>query len=135
MMYSKDFDRNIPFFENEYAKFWVDQNILFYVYKTDIIVNLEAAKKIVADRIAFQKEKSYPVFCDIRGIKDVNKTARDYLAIEGSTLTKAVSILVDPPISRAILDFYLKMSKPLIPTEVFTERHEAIQFLTPYITL
>lgn len=132
-MYFKDFNHGTPYIENEYARFWIDRDILFFVYKTNIIVTLEAAKKIVADRIEFQKEKSYPIFCDIRGIKDVHKNARDYLAREGSILTRAVSILVDPPISRAILDFYLKMSKPPIPTKVFTDKHKALRFLKPFI--
>lgn len=134
MMYFKDFNEGMPHVENAYAKFWIDQDILFFAYKTNTVIDLETARMIVADRLEFQKEKSFPVFCDIRGIKDVQKTARDYLAREGSTLVRAVSIVVDPPISRAILEFYLKMSRPRIPTKVFTDKHKAVRFLEPFIS-
>ncbi|MGS2764161.1 DUF7793 family protein [Sinomicrobium sp. M5D2P9] len=133
MLNYRDFHPSMPNCENSYARFWIDRNILFFVYKTGTIINLTAAKQIVADRLVFQKEQSFPVFCDIRGLHDINKTARDYLANEGSVLIHAVSILADPPISRAILDFYLKMSKPLIPTKVFKDSDKAILFLEPFL--
>lgn len=87
---------------------------------------------MLADRIKFQGEKIYPVFCDTRGIRDTDKSARDYLAKEGSFMISAVAFLVNPPISQAILDFYIRTSKPAIPTQVFTEKYEAIKFLKPY---
>jgi len=121
------------FIENEFAKFWIDDGIVFLVYKPHIIVNLKAAEKIVADRIKLQEEKAYPVFCDTRGIKDVNKEARDYLAKEGSTLAIAVGFLVDFPVNEAIAQFYVKTNKPLIPTEVFTNKDEAIDFLKSFL--
>ncbi|MBC9795887.1 hypothetical protein IBL28_07915 [Sinomicrobium sp. FJxs] len=124
----------MPNIENEYAKFWIDRNILFFVYKPNTIIDLKAAKIIVADRLKFQNERSFPVFCDIRGIKDVDKTARDYLAREGSTLTRAVSILVAPPVSHVILEFYLKVSKPNIPSKIFTDRQKALRFLETFIS-
>ncbi|MBK5193532.1 MAG: hypothetical protein JJE07_10035 [Flavobacteriaceae bacterium] len=121
------------FIENEFAKFWIDDGIVFFVYKPHIIVDLKAAEKIVADRIKLQEEKAYPVFCDTRGIKDVNKEARDYLAKEGSTLAIAVGFLVDFPVNEAIAQFYVKTNKPLVPTEVFTNKDEAMDFLKSFL--
>ncbi|MHB1148607.1 MAG: DUF7793 family protein, partial [Lutibacter sp.] len=73
-------------FENEYAKFWIKDQILFFEYKTDLVIDLAAAQRIVADRIQFQHEVAYPIFCDIRGVVDFDKAARDYLAQSGSVL-------------------------------------------------
>ena len=122
------------FIENDYAKFWIFDGILFFLYKPHTIVDLKTAEKIVADRLKLQDEKSYPVFCDTRGIKDVNKEARDYLAKEGSILATAVGFLVDFPVNEAIAQFYVKTNKPLVPTEVFTNKDEAMDFLKSFLS-
>lgn len=120
-------------FENEFAKFWIENGILFFVYKEGVVINLAAAKKIVSDRLKFQQGAAFPVFCDTRGIKDSDKAARAYLAKEGSALVKAVSVLVESLVTRSMLNFYLKVNKPLVPTQMFTDRNAAIKYLDPYL--
>jgi hypothetical protein len=74
----------LSYFENEFAEYWIEEGILFFIYKPGISMTLEAAKRVVKDRLEVQKGESYPVFCDMRGIKDSDKPARDYLAKEGT---------------------------------------------------
>jgi len=121
------------FIENEFAKFCIGDGILFFVYEPNINIDLKAAEKIVSDRLKLQNEKAYPVFCDTRGIRDVNKEARDYLAKEGSTSAIAVAFLVDFQVNKAIAQFYVKTNKPLVPTEVFTNKDEAMDFLKSFL--
>jgi len=120
-------------YENEHAYFWVENGILFFEYKPNTILNLDVAKRVVADRIQFQNEKSYPVICDIKGIIDTDKPGRDYLAQSGSLLTKAVALIVHQKVSITISNFYLKISKPTVPTQLFTNKEDAIDFLKKYI--
>ena len=120
-------------FENKYAKFWINDRVLFFEYKPDIVIDLVAAQCIVADRIQFQNEVSYPIFCDIRGVVSFDKAARDYLAQSGSVLTKAVGFLVHQKVSRAITTFYVNISKPTVPTKLFDNKTEALKFLSNYI--
>jgi len=119
--------------DNEYALFWISDDILFFEYKSDVVITLAAAKRIVADRIYMQNEIAYPVFCDIRGIADTDKAGRDYLAKYGSLATKAVGILTSDSVSQTIIEFYLKISKPDVPTKVFTDKEAALNFLRPFI--
>ncbi|WP_244153814.1 DUF7793 family protein [Flavobacterium xinjiangense] len=121
------------YFENEFAIFWISESILFFEYKPDVVIDLVAAQRIVADRIQMQKEKAYPVLCDIRGIADSDKAARDYLAQHGSVLAKAVSILVHQSVSILMISFYLKISKPQVPTRIFTDKSDALEFLKAFI--
>lgn len=121
------------YFENEFAIFWISENILFVEYKPDVVINLVAAQRIVADRMQMQKEKVYPVLCDVRGIADSDKAARDYLAQHGSVLTKAVSILANQTISIVMISFYLKISKPQVPTKVFRDKQAALEFLKAFV--
>ncbi|WP_244273254.1 DUF7793 family protein [Flavobacterium sinopsychrotolerans] len=120
-------------FENEFALFWISGNILFFEYKPGVVINLAAAQRIVADRMQMQKEKVYPVLCDVRGIADSDKAARDYLAQYGSVLTKAVSILANQTISIVMISFYLKISKPQVPTKVFSDKAKALEFLKAFV--
>ena len=119
---------------NEFATFWIDDGILYFIYHPSVVIDLAAAEKVVTDRLKYQGEKVLPVFCDTRGIKDTDKSARDFLAKEGSLMTTAVAFLVNPPISKAITDFYIRTNKPITPTKIFTEKYEALKFLRTYRT-
>lgn len=118
--------------ENSFAEFWMDQGILFCIYKSMDSLTEEAAKQTVADRLKVQRETPYPVFCDIQNIKKSDIHARHYLAVEGAILTKAVAFLVNPSPTRDLVDFYLYTRKPKVPTEVFEDKTNAIEFLKPY---
>jgi hypothetical protein len=117
------------YFENEFAEFWVDNGVLYFIYKNNVKINLEAAKQIVSDRIKMQKGVSYPVFCDMRGIKETDKAARDYLAKEGSTLVKAVGVLIESPVTRIMANFYMSINQPTTPTRMFTDKSQALEYL------
>lgn len=119
-------------FSNDYATFWIEDEILHFVYHPSTVLDLAAAEQVVSDRVKFQGEKVLPVLCDARGIKEADKSARDYLAKEGSLMACAVAVLVHPPISKAITDFYIQNSKPVAPTRPFTEKYEALKFLKPF---
>lgn len=118
--------------ENEFASFYIEDGILYFIYKNNIELDLEAAIRVVEDRKSIQKGISYPVICDIRGLKNVDKTARDYLAKEGSSLVTAVALIMDSPAYQFMANFYLKVSKPNVPTKMFTTMTEALGFVDKY---
>lgn len=118
--------------ENEFASFYIEDGILYFIYKKNTELDLEAAKRVVEDRKSVQKGVSYPVICDIRGLKNVDKTARDYLAKEGSSLVKAVALVMDSPAYQFMANFYLKVSKPNVPTKMFSTMNEAMGFVDKY---
>lgn len=123
------------YFENKFAIFWISDKILFFDYKPNVVIDLLSAQQIVADRIAIQEGKAYPVLCDIRGIIDSDKAARNYLAQHGSILAKAVGIIAadQKSLSFLMISFYMKISRPQIPTKVFTNRVSALEFLKPFV--
>ncbi|MFD2586051.1 hypothetical protein ACFSQJ_03870 [Croceitalea marina] len=117
------------FKENEYATYHIQESILHIVYKSKVTIDLPAAVRIVQDRLRLQEGLSYKVLCDIRGIYEVDKPARDYLAIEGSTMVTKVAYLIEPTISKAISEFYLRITNPPIPSKVFFSAEDARLFL------
>jgi hypothetical protein len=124
---------SIQSFENAYAKCWVEDGILFFVYKEGVTVDLNAAKSIIAERTHFQNKKSYPLITDIRGVSFFAKSARDYFANEGTYLIKCVAVIVGTPVSKLIANFYISASKPVIPTKIFTDKKAALQYVKPFI--
>lgn len=120
------------YFENEFAEFWIENGIMFFIYKRGVKVNQRVAERVVSDRIKLQNGVAYPVFCDMTGIKDSDKAGRDYLAKEGSALVTAVAALIDSPVTKIMLNFYLNINRPITPTRMFTVKSEALAFLESY---
>ncbi len=122
----------LSYFKNDYAEYSIDNGILYITYHKGVCIDLNAAAQIVKDRLSLHESQFLPVLCDIRGVKEVNKSARAYLALEGSTLIKAVAFLVEPPVSEILSLFYIQTSKPPIPTRSFENIEEALTFLNTY---
>lgn len=122
----------ISYFENDYASYKVHEGILYVTYHRDVSIDLEAATQIVKDRLTLHEGRPLPILCDMRGVKEVNKAARAYLAIEGSILIKAVAFIVEPPVTEMLSLFYIRTSAPPIPTKPFKTLEEALVFLTPF---
>lgn len=121
------------FYENDFAQFWLADGILFFKYKPNITIDIKVAQRVVTDRIHFQNERSYPVLCDIRGVVSADKAGRDYLAQSGSILTKAVGLIVHEKVLLTIGTFYLQISKPSVPTQIFTNESAALVYLKGFI--
>ncbi|MDD7888264.1 hypothetical protein [Flavivirga sp. 57AJ16] len=117
------------YIENGYAKYWIEKDILFIVYKKGISLDRSAAIKVVEDRLAIQQGRAFLIFCDVRGIKSANKDARSYFAVEGSVLIKAVAFLSNSPLDNTLSDFFIKINNPTITPKLFSKKEDAIEFL------
>ncbi|SDE61242.1 DUF7793 family protein [Cellulophaga baltica] len=121
------------YFENDYTSFRFHDDVLHIIYHQGTSIDLNAAIQIVKDRLTLQEGQSLPILCDVRGIKEINKAARSYLALEGSTLIKALAVIVDPPVSKIMWDFYIRTSNPPIPNKSCESMDEALTFLKKFI--
>ncbi len=123
----------LKFYENEFVKYHFTNGVLHIVYKNDVSIDLNAGMQIVEDRLKMHQDRFLPVLCDIRGIKEVNKSARDYLAFEGSVLIKAVAFIVENPVSQMLSKYYIKTCKPPVPNQSFTNIDDALNFLNNFL--
>lgn len=120
------------FLKTDYAEILIKDGILFFTYLPIPTFDIQLAKQIVSDRLHIQREQAYPVLCDIRKFSLPDIKARKYLAIEGSLLTTAVAYLVAPALSVQLTQFFIRVNKPLVPTQVFTDKSEAIHYLKQF---
>ena len=120
------------FYENNYAQFWIIDGILFFKYKPRTFIDLKVAQLVVTDRIHFQRERTFPILCDIRGVIGTDKAGRDFLAQSGSVLTRAVGLIAQQKVLLTISTFYLQVSKPSVPTQIFTTEAAALNYLQEF---
>ena len=118
--------------ENMFAKFWIENGILYIKYRPEVNIDLETARTIVADRINFQNGRPYPILCYTEGIVSSTKVGRDYLTVKGSILARAIAYLAAPTVSLAMLNFFIEKNEPSVPSEIFTTEIAARKFLEPY---
>jgi len=83
---------------------------------------------------SFYKEKKYPLFIDSSNIKSITKEARAHFSIQNrETNITSFAILINSPLSRIIGNFFMGLNKPGIPTKLFINEQDAINWLKQYL--
>ncbi len=88
------------------------------------------ACKISKKRLEIFDGKSYPFLTDIKSIKETTKEARDFLASKDGcqNITKG-AILIDSAVTKIIANFFIGLSRPVIPSKIFTSEADAKKWL------
>lgn len=97
-------------------------------------VDLPLAQEAVKCRLDCTYNISYPLLSNITSVKSSTKEARDFLASEkGCEGIIAAAILIGSPIGSMIGNFFMRVSKPLRPTKIFTDEAEAKKWLAQFV--
>ena len=121
--------------ENDFAHYELKEDLVYITYKKGTVIDLNAAKEIVLDRIRFQEEKHYPVLCDIRAVHSMDYLARDYLTREGLVYITTLAILIKAGAIDLMTQLHHTSHRPAIRTGVFRKISEAKEFLNRNIEL
>lgn len=118
-------------FESRHVSIWIEDGILMSDYKKNTVIDLEAAKEIVSDRLRITENISYPILIDFSNIKSVTKQARDYMNSHDGGLKGLTcgAFIGGNSLATLFINLYIKINQPTIPTKFFTNRHEAIEWL------
>lgn len=115
--------------ENDFIKFWFENDILFSTFKKGTELNLDAIKQTIELRERISGgQKQYWLF-DISNLKTVSKEARNYATKHGEDFIFANAVLVDSYIAKFIYSSYLKLNKPNFPFLCYTKKEKAIDWL------
>lgn len=123
--------------ENEFISYELQDGIIIAIFKEGIIVDLPAAKKVLALRSEFTKSGNLPALIDGSKLKMMSftKEARDFLSSdEARKGLKASALLVEGPVSRSLANFFLLVTvkKPVIPTKIFSDYTKALTWLRQF---
>lgn len=123
--------------ESKFATLWKedDSDVIFASYAPKLDVTLDIAKELVENRMEFSEGKDHFVVIDFSNIKSVTKEARDYMNDPKGGLAgiRGGAFLSSNVVSTLLINLYLKINKPVIPSKFFTDRKEALKWLNGII--
>lgn len=115
--------------ENDYARFWIKDGILYNEQKIPIRVD----KTIMADLIKLRTNISNgqnQYWCmDGRNIKSVDEEAMNYAEKHGQENLNCTAVLVNSHLTKFMFNTYLKLNKPKFPMRIFNSKEEAVKWL------
>ncbi len=121
-------------YDTETVLFEIDEGILIATYKPHIKINLKQAKTIVEQRLIFIDNKPKPTLVINSGTLNADKSARDFFSSEeGIAGIKCAALMVNSNFSSLMLTFFLKITKPKLLVKTFTDKKEALTWLSNYI--
>jgi hypothetical protein len=120
--------------ETPYIHFAVEKGVLIGTYMPNVLITFKHAKEIVATRLAFTEGKKMPILILNQGIIKMDKDARDYLAsAEGIAGLTCAAILINSNFISITVNFFLKVTKPKLLVQTFTDKNEALQWLQDFV--
>lgn len=120
---------------NDYARIFIEDDIVYGVFNADLFVDIEAAKRIVEDRKKVSNYTDSLIFVDVSTVKGVSKEARDYFgSFKGTEFVKASAIFTNSKLSVFLANFLIKvnLSGYNIPIRLFTDKRQAIKWLKSF---
>lgn len=115
--------------ENDFVKFWFENNILFSQFQKGTELNLNGIKQSIELREKIsQGQKQYWLY-DITNLKTVTKEVRDYAEKYGQDNLNCTAVLVNSHVTKFMFNTYLKLNKPKFPMRVFSSKEEAVKWL------
>ena len=117
------------------ARLWLgDDGIVRIKHLPGAEMTLEDAKETMSAFLKITKGKICPIYCDTTQQKAMTREARNYYASEeAAKVASAVAIIVGTPVSRVLGNFYIGLSRPLIPSRIFTSEEEALDWLKGFL--
>jgi hypothetical protein len=97
-------------------------------YAKGDVVSEDLAKTTIVELKVLGGGKPIPVLVDIRQMKSVSREAR---AIFGGphAAFSALALLADSPRTQVIANFFIALSHPKVPTQMFSDEEKALAWL------
>ncbi|GGA64444.1 hypothetical protein GCM10008015_01640 [Flavobacterium palustre] len=119
----------IKFVENDFIKYWIEDDILYSEFKKPTIGTKENLKALIDLRHQISAgEKQYWCY-DFAGIQSYDKDARDYADQYGQEYLHACAVILNSHITKFILNTFMKLKSASVPLKGFTKKSEAVKWL------
>lgn len=121
--------------EDKIVTFNFEEEILVGAYRPGLEIDLNIAKQIIKERKSLMENPPYLILLDARGLKSINREAREYLSSKESYEgVLAGALLADSVFTTYLANFFLKVTskKDTAPIKLFTKKHKAIKWLKAF---
>lgn len=115
--------------ENDFIKFWIEDDILYSQFKKPTEGTIENIKAIIDLRTEISDDKKQYWCYDFNGIKSYDKEARDYAEKNGQERLYACAAILNSHIAKFILNTFMRLKKNTVPLRGFTKKNDAIHWL------
>jgi hypothetical protein len=129
--------------ESEYTKFLETRTTKIFLFQNNIVLSEEQGGTFTTIDDAIRTAECvnkihaadhWGIIVDITKNKGISKEARDYYALATVFPGRVgIALLVESYFSKVLANFFTGFSKPLIPTQLFTSKKEAFEWLTGLI--
>jgi hypothetical protein len=111
----------------------LEDGIVNAIFKVEHF-DLQLVQQLVEDRKKAFDGLLYPVIANVISVKSSTKAARDFFASEkGCEGIIAAAVIINSPVGSMIGNFYLRISRPLRPSKLFTDETEAKKWLAQFV--
>lgn len=117
--------------ETDLAIMWLEDDILFFIWKEGITIDLSGAKKTVARRMLLQQGKPYRILCNINGVSHIEKEAWHFLSGEGAELVEELVLVAATPLE-VVFSKYISTRMRSAPIKVFPNMETARKYLSQH---
>lgn len=117
------------------ARLWLgDDGIVRIIHSPGTEVSLTDARETMDAYLQLRGGVSRPLLVDTQGMKSIDRGARSlYASEEAARVATAVGLIVDTPVSKVLGNFYIGLSKPHIPSRLFSGQDAALDWLKRFL--
>jgi hypothetical protein len=120
--------------DTPYALFEIRNGIFYLSYKQGLVITHDIALEIVRLRLQFSENTAFPLLITDHGILGMDKSARDWFSSEeGTCQITACALVLNTVYSRVLGNFFIKLTRPLIPVKIFNDQARAQEWLNLFI--
>lgn len=104
--------------------------ILVLRFRPNSLASVEAVREVVRAHVATARGQKRRALADVSGLKFAELEARALAAgPEIAAVTSRMALVGGNPVSRILGNFFLRVSRPLYPTRIFTDEASARRWL------
>ena len=112
----------------------LESGIIIQRYKDRINLDLGMIKELIEYNGSLNNFERKPMCAVLSEFMTIDKEVRDYgKTAEATRYTSASAIVVKSLGHRLLGNFFIKVQKPAVPTKLFSEEKEAIEWLKTYL--
>ena len=117
--------------DNPYVHFELKDDILYATYIQNKVIDLEAAKQIVSERLGFTQNRKMLTIVFTEGNIDMKQPARDFLLSDkGVEGLAACALMRDSPVASVLINLFMSIHAPWpIPVKSFSRTSAALKWL------
>ena len=118
--------------ENEYIRFWFENDILMSQYKKPINITIDIVVNLIDLRYQISNDVHQCWLMDCTNVLSMSKEARDYAEKHGQELLYSCAVLINSHVGKALYNSYNKFNPPKIPFVFFTKKEKAVEWLLTF---